>query len=102
MLSLTKENVTELRRIADGSTKHMLPLSALQRPIESLNDVIAYLYLAYLCLVSKLDTISAREWQASLKRAELPTFKQFIEFLNHRCQMLEATTKTNALVPSNT
>lgn len=35
-----------------------------------------------------------KEWQTSLNRSELPTFKQLVDFIVHRCQVLEATGKS--------
>lgn len=93
--TLSKENATELRQIADGVTKHLQALSALQRPTNNWDDIIIYL------ICSKLDTITSREWQNSLSGSELPTLKQFIDFLIHRCQVLEATGKLNTSSISN-
>jgi len=42
--------------------------------------------------------MSMREWQNSLVNTELPTFKQFLDFIVHRSQMLEATGKLNPLI----
>lgn len=49
-------------------------------------------------LSSKLDSVTAREWQSSLTKHELPTLKQFLDFISQYCQMLEATSKTDILV----
>ncbi|XP_071640878.1 uncharacterized protein [Temnothorax longispinosus] len=82
---MTKENVVELRQIADGSARHMLALKALKRPTEHWDDLLVYL------LSSKLDPTTEREWRLSLKDSELPTLKQFHAFLAHRCQAIEST-----------
>ncbi|XP_018375248.1 PREDICTED: uncharacterized protein LOC108769016 [Trachymyrmex cornetzi] len=88
--SLAKENYIELRQIADGAAKHLHALQALKRPCDKWDDILIVI------LTSKLDSRTAREWQSSLTGAELPTLKQFFDFLNHYCQALEASTK-----PSN-
>ncbi|XP_071652963.1 uncharacterized protein [Temnothorax longispinosus] len=87
--SMTKENAVELRQIADGATKHIHALQALRRPTAYWDDLLIYV------LVSKLDSLTAREWQISLTGSELPTLKQLLDFIAHRCQVLEATGKSN-------
>lgn len=89
--SMTKENYTELRQIADGATKHLHALQALKRPTAQWDDLLIHI------LSSKIDALTLREWQSSLTDTELPTLKQFFDFITHRCQMLEATGKVNAL-----
>lgn len=73
---------------------HRNALTAL-RPTDNWDDMVIYL------IISKLNTITSREQQNSLTGTELPTFKQFIEFLNHRCQVLEATEKLSTLSASS-
>lgn len=85
--TITKENSDELRQIADGAIRHIQALQALKRPTTHWDDLLVHI------LSSKLDAITLREWQASLIGTEPPTFKQFKEFITHRCQMLEATSK---------
>ncbi|XP_018376530.1 PREDICTED: uncharacterized protein LOC108769819 [Trachymyrmex cornetzi] len=89
--SLTKENSIELRQVADGASKHIRALQALKRPTSQWDDLLVYI------LSSKLDAITLREWQSSLSDTDLPNLKQLLDFMNHRCQVLEATSKsTNA------
>ncbi|XP_011883660.1 PREDICTED: uncharacterized protein LOC105570820 [Vollenhovia emeryi] len=87
--AMTKENSTGLRRFSDGATRHIQALQALKRPTQHWDDIIVHV------LSSKLDTLTLREWQASLGGSDPPTIKQFEEFINRRCQMLEATGKSN-------
>lgn len=91
--SMTRENACELRQIADGASKHIHALQALKRPTSYWDDLLIYI------LSKKLDAISMREWQNSLTSTELPTFKQFLDFVTHRSQMLESTGKSS---PSTT
>ncbi|XP_018398099.1 PREDICTED: uncharacterized protein LOC108776086 [Cyphomyrmex costatus] len=94
--STSKENAIELRRIADSALKHIHALKALQCPINHWDTILIHL------LVSKLDTITIREWQTSLTGTDLPTFEQFVKFLNHRCQTLESVGRSGgALQPAN-
>lgn len=89
--SMSKENASQLRQIADGITKHINALTALRCPTNSWDILLIFI------ITSKLDPLTAREWRASLTSPELPTFKEFIDFIKHRCETLEATTKYNAL-----
>ncbi|XP_071576253.1 uncharacterized protein [Temnothorax nylanderi] len=86
---MNRENASELRQIADGAARHVHALTALKRPTDAWDDLLVYI------LSSKLDTNTAREWQSSLKGVELPSLKQFFEFLTHRCRVLEATCKSS-------
>jgi len=50
---VTKENVSELRQIADGATRHIHALKALKRLTDTWNDLLVYI------LTSKLGTVTA-------------------------------------------
>lgn len=82
---MTKENAGDLRRISDGASAHVRALIAIQRPADTWDDLLVHL------LNAKLDAVTSREWQASLQDSELPTLKQFTEFLARRSQILEAS-----------
>ncbi|XP_077266378.1 uncharacterized protein LOC143899733 [Temnothorax americanus] len=85
---MTKKNVSELRQITDGATRHVQALTALKRPINAWDDLLVYI------ISSKLDTNTSREWESSLEDSELPTLKKLFDFLSHRCRVLEATSKS--------
>lgn len=87
--SIRKENAVELRQIIDGATKHIHALQALRRPTVHWDDLLIYV------LVSKLDSFTSRECQVSLTGSDLPTLKQLLDFIVHRCQVLEATGKSS-------
>lgn len=93
--SITKENASELRQIADSAARHIQALKALKRPTDSWDDLLVYL------LVSKLDATTAREWQSPLTGTELPTLKHFLDFLAHRSQVLESTAKSANIFSKN-
>ncbi|XP_036149070.1 uncharacterized protein LOC118647739 [Monomorium pharaonis] len=96
MLELTainKENANGLRQISDGVSRHIRALTALGRPADKWDDLLIYIISA------KLDSVTSREWHASLKGTELPTLKQFLEFVAHRCQTLEVVSKRDVSVP---
>ncbi|XP_018403530.1 PREDICTED: uncharacterized protein LOC108780351 [Cyphomyrmex costatus] len=83
-----KENSSELRQIADGASKHIRALQALKRPTSHWDDLLVHI------LSAKLDAVTLREWQTSLTGTDLPNLQQFLDFVNHRCQVLEATSKS--------
>ncbi|XP_029176810.1 uncharacterized protein LOC114944920 [Nylanderia fulva] len=86
---MTRENYTELRQIADGATKHIHALQALKRPTAYWDDILIHV------LCSKFDPLTLREWQSSLTGNELPSSKQFFDFITRQCQMLEVTNKSS-------
>ncbi|XP_036150568.1 uncharacterized protein LOC118648342, partial [Monomorium pharaonis] len=85
--TMVKENANDLRQIADGTARHIRALKALKRPADTWDDLIIYI------LSSKLNSGTARQWRTSLKEREIPTLKQFMAFLHHRCEVLEAPVK---------
>ncbi|XP_036146042.1 uncharacterized protein LOC118646697 [Monomorium pharaonis] len=89
--SMTKENAIELRQITHGTTRHMQALKALKRPVHEWDDLLIHI------LVSKLDPTTSREWKMTLTGDVLPTLKQLLEFLSHRCQVLESSSRSSNL-----
>lgn len=83
--SMAKENAAQLRQITDGVTKHINALAALKCPTDYWDVLLIHIISA------KIDPTTAREWHASLTSPELPNFKDFINFVKHRCETLEAT-----------
>ncbi|XP_024888613.1 uncharacterized protein LOC112465335 [Temnothorax curvispinosus] len=86
---MSKEIASELRSISDGATKHIHALQALKRPITHWDDLLTCI------LSSKLDAVTSREWQTSLTGTDPPTLKQLLDFISHKCQVLEATGKSS-------
>lgn len=91
--TMTRENSGELRQIADGAMRHVNALQALKRPTSHWDNLLVHI------LSCKLDTVTLRQWQSSLTTPELPSLKQFIDFITHQCQMLETTSKSNIVAP---
>ncbi|KYN09299.1 hypothetical protein ALC57_18595 [Trachymyrmex cornetzi] len=85
---IIKENAKELRKLADDASKHLHALQAMKCPTAHWDDLLVYI------LKSKLDKVTLREWQASLTGTERPTLKQFLDFVAHQCQTLEATDRS--------
>ncbi|XP_011069285.1 PREDICTED: uncharacterized protein LOC105155080 [Acromyrmex echinatior] len=86
---MAKENSIDLRRISDGAAKHLHALQALKRPTTHWDDILV------LILTSKFDSLTLRKWETSLTGNKLPSLKQLLDFIAHRCQMLEATTRAS-------
>jgi len=88
--TMTRENAVELRKLSDSATKHLHALQALKCPTTHWNDLLVHL------LTSKLDSLTLREWRTSLAGNELPSLKQLLDFIAHRCQMLEPITRAGS------
>lgn len=86
---MIKENVSELRQISYGVVKHLPALKALRKPVDTWDDLLIHI------LSSKLDPLTLREWQDTQRSTELPTLKQFTDFIVQRSQTLEASVKSN-------
>jgi len=87
--AMAKENLIDLKRISDGTAKHLDALQALKRPMMHWDDLLV------LILTSNLDSLTLREWETSLMENELPSLKQLLDFIAHQCQMLEAITRVS-------
>jgi len=84
---MTRENTVKLRRFSDSATKHLHALQALKRLTMHWDDLLVHL------LTLKLDSLTLREWRTSLAGNELPSLKQLLDFIAHRCQVLESITR---------
>ncbi|XP_067205332.1 uncharacterized protein [Linepithema humile] len=89
-----KENCTTLRSLLDNILKHFRALKTLQRPVDAWDDMVHL-------VMTKLDSITVKEWETSRTDTTIPTFKQLTDFLSKRCQALEtisnkATTRMNS------
>jgi hypothetical protein len=58
------------------------------KALESLGQLTADTVLLYLC-TSKLDRETDLVWKDRIKSTPFPTFKEFLEFLNERCRVIE-------------
>lgn len=91
--NMTKERFSDLREMADQTSKHVRALTSLKRPVDQWDDVLVYI------LSSKLDPVTSREWQSSLKANDLPTLSAFLAFITHRYQCLEVSSQRVAPAP---
>lgn len=83
IVPIHKENCTALRGLLDNVLKHFRALKALQRPVETWDDMMIHLVL------TKLDSVTVKKWETSRADTAIPTFKQLTDFLSKRCNALE-------------
>ncbi|XP_067215691.1 uncharacterized protein [Linepithema humile] len=81
---LVREGHAELRQLLDTSLKHLRALKVLKRSTDKWDDLLVHI------VTSKLAPATNKEWETSLKSADVPTFKELIDFLSQRCRALEA------------
>lgn len=80
-----KESATNLRTLLDSTQMHL-------RALKSLGEETDHWSTLSICIMaSKLDRNTHREWERSVTDKKMPKFDTFIEFLQKRCQVLEAT-----------
>lgn len=82
---LTKESCVGLRKLIDDVSISIRALRSLNRSVDNWDDIIVYL------TVKKLDSTTKKEWDRTLGKDDMPTFKQLIEFLNKKCVSLESS-----------
>ena len=63
------------RELLDIILKHLRTLKALGRPTDYWDDLIIHL------IICKLDVVTSKAWELSIKGKELPDLKSLIEFL---------------------
>ncbi|KYQ58858.1 hypothetical protein ALC60_02141 [Trachymyrmex zeteki] len=94
--SISKENHTKLRQLLDGALKHLRALRSMERPVDYWDDVLLYL------ISGKMDSTTNKEWENSLTGDDIPTWHKLIEFLEHRCHILEAIDRKIQMQSSST
>ncbi|XP_053686390.1 uncharacterized protein LOC128735933 [Sabethes cyaneus] len=85
-----KENHTELRALLDECTKHIEALKFLEQEFIGVSDLIVVHLLA-----TALDKETRRNWEATIKRGELPNYQTMIEYLKDQCFVLERCDSSN-------
>ncbi|XP_036146036.1 uncharacterized protein LOC118646691 [Monomorium pharaonis] len=81
--SIKEESAIQLRNVIDTLNKHLRALNVLGQSTEHWDALLIYL------LSSKLDSITAREWEKEKADKELPTLEEFKVFLSSRANLLE-------------
>jgi transposase InsO family protein len=79
-----RESASALKQLLDTTVKHLRALKAMGQPVDSWDALLLHL------LTNKMDTSTHKEWEKSLRCNELPTMTEFIQFLQQRCQVLDA------------
>jgi hypothetical protein len=90
--SLTAENASQLRQIADTTKCNLEALKAMKQNSDNWDTIITYI------LAQRLDNKTKMEWELHIYNKELPTLQQLYTFLEHRCNALESVSakpKTN-------
>ncbi|GFX76471.1 integrase catalytic domain-containing protein [Trichonephila clavipes] len=94
---IQNENFTEIRNMIDCVQKNLRALKVLKYEQNKLSDV-----LLINILVEKLDRESRRNFELSHKSKTVPTFQEFIEFLEQReSVLLSVSVDRNAKVNPN-
>ncbi|XP_024881163.1 uncharacterized protein LOC112460613 [Temnothorax curvispinosus] len=80
---MKEESTSQIRNMIDTLNKHLRALNALGQSTEHWDALLIYL------ASSKLDSITAREWEKQRANGDLPTLDEFKSFLTLRANMLE-------------
>lgn len=67
-------------------------MQALGRPTSHWDDLLVYI------ITSKFDFFTIKEWESSLNTTQSPKFQELTDFLNRRCQMLEAVARRSSSI----
>lgn len=95
--NITQESTTRIRSMLDMSQECLNSLRNLNIDISTWDPIIIHI------LVHKLDTETHRHWENSLDNPkDLPTYQQFINFLEKRLQVLENITTSKCNTTSST
>ena len=89
------ESASSIRSILDGVQTNTRALASLGEKVDGWDTLLIHL------IVSKLDRITHKESEKTLKDANMPNLKQFLNFLKEKCQILESTYKENTNHYSN-
>ncbi|XP_072403013.1 uncharacterized protein [Diabrotica undecimpunctata] len=80
---IPKESSTHLRQLIDNVSKNLRSLESLQQPVHSWDTLLIFM------IASKLDALTAREWESYRSGSDLPTFEDMIAFLKGKADLLE-------------
>ena len=80
---LHKESGSSLRKLVDDTQRILQSLETLMEPVEQWNTLLIH------NVAQKLDPVTRKAWELNHTYDRLPTFKELIQFLSHRCLALE-------------
>ena len=78
------ESATALHKLVDITTECVRSVSVLGQPIDEQDAMLTYI------VTDKLDPESRRLWTLSLKNDDVPSFKEFVSFMDSRVRSLAA------------
>ena len=77
------ESPTALTQLLDNTHKHLRALNALGQPTQYWDSLIVYM------VSERLVSFTQREWESKVSISDLPTLDDMVNFLTHKCQVLE-------------
>lgn len=82
---IVNNNNYTLRNLLDNVLKNVKALESMGQPVTDWDTILIYL------ISTKLDYNNKKEWECvRAGKSDMPTFKEFINFLSDRCNLLEA------------
>lgn len=88
--SIMYEDPTAIKNLIDKSTEIVRSLDVLNLPVEHWDALLVHV------VTSKLDKETHKQWELTLNKDELPTFKALSEFMENRWQSLEMIINSKA------
>ncbi|XP_055542762.1 uncharacterized protein LOC129728349 [Wyeomyia smithii] len=82
--TMSSPSYKELRALVNEATNHIESLRYLDQEI---NGTAEHFFV--FLIVSALDSTTRQSWESTMKKGELPKYKQTIEYLKTRCQILD-------------
>ena len=76
-------SLNSLRLLLDTTNKHIAALRGLKEPVQHWDTILVF------TLSNKLDPETRREFELRFSTQEMPTFKDFVDFVAERCLALE-------------
>jgi len=86
---VAKGNHAALRKLIDDVMRYLRSLKGLDRPTDQWDDLIIYI------ITTKLDMNTIKDWEDNVQGENMPTLKEMIDFLAHKCKALSAISKRN-------
>lgn len=85
--TIKEESASQIRNMVDTLNKHLWALNVLGQSTEHWDVLLIYL------ASSKLDRITAREWEEERANRNLPTLEEFKGFLKSKAKLLDKLDK---------
>ncbi|KAJ8945553.1 hypothetical protein NQ318_020399 [Aromia moschata] len=82
--TIIKESPSKIRKLIDSYSKHLRSLEQLGQPVNMWDTLVIHL------IMTKVDSITIREWEEFKIEREIPTLDQLTKFLRGRAELLDA------------